>query len=76
MTNKELRSKIYSWLFDNFEIKYSEIDKSQSNSLKEILAEYSPTQLPAPKTNKIPKVAPEKKEYLDTKGPIKVWRNF
>lgn len=79
MTNKELRVKIYSWLFDNFKIKYSDINKSQYKSLKNILEEFNPTSQQSPVPRPIirtPRVEPKKKEYINTKGPIKVWRNF
>jgi len=55
MTNKELKSQIYSWLYECFEIQTPKIEKEKRNKLKKILEEFNPTQ-------EIAKVVPVKVE--------------
>lgn len=68
MTNKELRVKIYGWLFDEFGIKYEDLTSQKTKGLKKILNEFNPTQ---EVTKKLVKVAEEKvsdwKPYPNTK---------
>jgi len=74
MTNKELRAKIYVWLYDYYGIKVENKENHENRKkLKKILDEFNPTTV---QPQNPPKVEPKKKEYLNTKGPIKVWRNF
>lgn len=69
MTNKELRAKIYNWLYECYQVKISDQkEKENKKKLKKILDEYNPTQdIPQPQL---------KKEYINTSNKIKVWRNF
>ena len=77
MTTKELRAKIYTWLYDCYKISVqNKKNNINRKKLKKILDEYNTTQPPTTQNNKTPKVVPKKKEYLNTKGPVKVWRNF
>ena len=69
MTNKELRAKIYDWVYECYKINVTTGEQRENRKkLKEILNEYNPTQ---PQ----PKVA-EKKEYINTSGKTQVWRKF
>ena len=66
MTNKELRVKIYAWLFQNFQLDFSKIDNKKRKELKKILEEFNPTQEVARKVEVKEKVS-EWKTYPSTK---------
>ena len=66
MTNKELRVKIYAWLFQNFQLDFSKIDDKKRKELKKILEEFNPTQEVAKKVEVKEKVS-EWKTYPSTK---------
>ena len=66
MTNKELRVKIYAWLFKNFQLDFSKIDDKKRKELKKILEEFNPTQEVARKVEVKEKVS-EWKTYPSTK---------